>query len=348
MLETTFTHDYVIERELDFGLSSNWDSERLKKVEQKLFRLGHFRSVSIEPKDGVLDSNSESLVVKVGERDTGVFGLGASIDSEDGLHISSELGQRNFSGTGDSLVFGLDAFFRNGDRLIDAGYARAVYTKPHFFETLAEMYFEAFGQFSRELISQFSSDRIGASLSFRYPLNEIFPKTKVLRLNFGYTIFDEDIFDVSEAAIIDDRDEGRTLYSTLSLNLDWDLRDNPFNPRSGFRTQLSGSYSVDSIGSDVNLYSLSFQESVFIPLSPFLVWANNIKGILVKPFGDTSVVPISHRIFLGGRQSLRGYTRHQIGPRGADSTVLGGDTAVYFNSELQYEFRDNFLFLLFF
>ena len=64
-----------------------------------------------------------------------------------------------------------------------------------------------------------------------------------------------------------------------------------------------------------------------------LVWANRLSGELVQPFGSTDVVPLSQRVFLGGRNSLRGFSRNSVGPRGELGNVVGGDLGLAYTTE---------------
>ena len=65
--------------------------------------------------------------------------------------------------------------------------------------------------------------------------------------------------------------------------------------------------------------------------------ATNLSTQFVIPFGDTEVVPLSHRIFLGGRKSLRGFKRGQVGPKTDEGVIVGGDRALFLNTELRYD-----------
>ncbi len=59
-------------------------------------------------------------------------------------------------------------------------------------------------------------------------------------------------------------------------------------------------------------------------------------GNYLRPFGSTAVVPLSQRLFLGGRYSLRGFSKNEVGPRGEDSNIVGGDSSVVMAARLRF------------
>lgn len=337
----TSVSDRLVRRELQFNSGEALVPERLRSSEQALFRTGYFRSVEIRPADGAVDEEVEDISVVVSERDTGSIELGAAVNSEDGLHLFGQLGQRNLGGTGRSVVMGLDGFFKSGSRLFDAGNARIVFSEPHVFDSDAEWLNEAFAQYSIDFIDPFSYDRVGGSTSLRYPLTEKF------FASFGLTAYYEHLFDVAPDVILGPDDSGNSYFSFLHTQLDFDRRDNPYNPRDGYRTVFQARFNSQALGADADFGALYLQQSFYQPLGKRLVWANNFRANYLRPFSDTEVVPLSQRIYLGGRNSLRGFSLYSIGPRGELGNIVGGDSSVNVNSELQYDLADNIVGVFF-
>jgi outer membrane translocation and assembly module TamA len=58
-------------------------------------------------------------------------------------------------------------------------------------------------------------------------------------------------------------------------------------------------------------------------------------------YGPTEEIPISQRYYLGGRNTVRGYGENELGPRGTEGSVLGGDVLFCNNFELRYLVADN-------
>ncbi|MFN8392020.1 MAG: outer membrane protein assembly factor BamA [Bdellovibrionota bacterium] len=336
-----FTHDNLVQRELKIHPGHIVRPEDIRASEQSLYRLGYFKNVNIVPTDGTLDDSTEDLTVQLTERDTGTLDLGTAYSTEDGIHVFTELGQRNLGGEGQSLVIGVDGYVKSGISFLDAGNARALFTQPHIFGTDAEWYNEAFAQYSIKLVDPYSYNRAGLSTNVRYLF------TEDLRGSVGLTAYHEYLYDVPADVIIGPDDVNNTLYSFLNTQLDYDRRDSPYNPRRGYRAILQGRLDSEALGSDVNFYSVDLQQSGYLPVSSRLVWANNLHLQYLQPFGNTDVIPLSQRIFLGGRNSLRGFSRNAVGPRGFDGHIVGGDAGTNLNTELQYDLTESLVGLVF-
>ncbi len=336
-----YSHDYVIQRELTFAPGELWSPEEIRRSEQALYQLGIFRSVSLEPRDGALDSAVEDMKITVEERNTGTFSLGASINTEDGLHLVGTVGQYNLGGSGSSLLLSLDGYFKTSQNLFDANRARLTYLEPRLFDTKTEWLNELFVQSSLELNNNFSYDRYGEAFTLSHPLIEH------LFASIGYSVFYENVFDVEDDLIIGPEDKGNHVLSFLRTTIDFDKRDDKFNPRSGYRTWIEPRLSAEALGSAVDYYGVTLQQTHYYPLGEKLVWTNSVRATFLEIFGNTTSIPLSQRLFLGGRNSLRGFSPNAVGPRGFEGNIVGGDRSLVLNSELQYEVRPNVLAVFF-
>lgn len=313
----------------------------LKQAEEALYRTGFFRSVEISPVDGALDSASEDLIIKVVERDTGNFQLGLNLNSEEGLHILSEVGQKNLWKSGKAVTLGVDGFVRNGQNVFDAGTMKLGIASQDIFGSGFDHFVELFARYSLQLVDSYSYDRVGYSSNFRRKL------AKDLNLGIFYSVFQEKLYDVPEDIIISNIDIDTKRLAVFNGQLDWDKRDSLYNARKGSRTLLQARSSTEAMGSTVNFYGFSAQQSVYFPLLIDLVWANNVNFTLLEPFSDTDVIPLSQRLFLGGRDSLRGFSRNAIGPRGFEGDIVGGDRSLNMRSEFQLDFSETLIGVMF-
>lgn len=335
------TNDEVIFRSLRFTAGEPWSVEKIKQSEKSLYKLGHFRNVVIEPLDSNFDSEVEDIKIVVREVETGSVMAGVGYHSEDGFRLLSEVRQGNILGSGNTATLGFDAYFNEGPRVVDAGNARALYRVPNLLGSPLELFLEGFFRFNIQLIDQFSYDRTGGQMSFIYPASEN------LRIVSGVEAYYEDVFDVAEEVVVGDFDEGGSLYGFFNTRLEYDLRDDQFNPTAGGRTVLSAAIANQALGSESSFSRLSLRQSWFKKLHPSIVFATSLRGEIIIPFSDTETVPLAQRIFLGGRNSLRGYNLATIGPRRANSFAVGGDKSVVFNSELQFNLSEQVAAVLF-
>ncbi len=337
----SYTHDYVISRELSFVQGDTWKSSRILRSQEELYRLRIFRSVSIEPLDGSLDEPVEDVAVRILEQDTASLELRGSLNTEDGLHLGAEMAQRDLFGNGTSIIAGADGYAKYGSGDLSGVNGRLAYLYPRLLGAKIDLSLEGFVQSSNQLIEQYSYDRLGLAGMFHYRVAE---HTKG---SLGWTAYNERLFDLEPGVVIGPNDQGTTYYSMLKTNLDFDWRDNPYNPRSGHRTLLDANFSDIALGSQVDFASFGGQESIYVPLGNEWVWSNNMRFRFAAPFGQSPVVPLSSRFFLGGRESLRGYSPNSIGPRREDLAVFGGDLSVNGSSELQYALSENLRSVIF-
>ncbi|GAI22173.1 unnamed protein product [marine sediment metagenome] len=78
------TKEYVITREIIIFPGDLFDFEKVKKSLQKIYNLGYFEDVSMKLEPGS-EEGAVVLVIKVIEKNTGKFGIGAGYNSEEGL-----------------------------------------------------------------------------------------------------------------------------------------------------------------------------------------------------------------------------------------------------------------------
>lgn len=337
-----YTHDRIIKRELSLKEGDPWNPLILDDSRQALYSLGIFRSVTIEPEGGDFEGGTQNLKTKVLERETGTVQGLVEISTQDGLHIQTQVGQRNLFGDARALVLALDGYFKGTDGPLDAARTRLAYGSPRIFNSSLDYGLEAFYQTALELNDSFKLDRFGLTNNIRYPF------MKALRVTGSHTIYSERLFDVDSKTILGPRDFGTTVYSGFRASIEYDRRDDVFNPTKGYRFELGAGYFPGWAGSQVRMLELNAQETTIIPLGNGFTYAFNVRGSLLETLDENEVVPLGSRYFIGGRETLRGYTRFQVGPRAQeDGLVVGGDTLGVFSQELRYSFTDSVLGLIF-
>ncbi|HMO16471.1 MAG TPA: POTRA domain-containing protein [Oligoflexia bacterium] len=331
-----YTSDKIILRELKLKEGDPWNPSVVEESKHALLSLGIFRSVIIEPVGGNFNGGREDLIVKVQERETGTIQGLIEMSTQDGLHIQTQVGQRNLAGNARALVLGLDGYFRGVDSLVQAARARLGFGSPRIFGTDLDYGLESFYQTALELNDSFKLDRYGFSNSFRYPF------LKSLRLTASQTTYSERLFDVATPMILGDRDRGTTFYSAFRFLAEYDRRDDVFNPTRGYRLESGIGYFPETFGSEVRMFEGHAQGTSLMPLGSGITYALNLRGAFREVLNSGDTVPLGSRYFIGGRDTLRGYTRFQVGPRASgDGLVVGGDTFAVFSQEVRYQFTSS-------
>lgn len=125
------------------------------------------------------------------------------------------------------------------------------------------------------------------------------------------------------------------LAATIRLDANHDRRDNPLAPRSGYRLYAETETSSSLIGANVDYQRLSFAASWHQRVVDGLWFHLGVKHGLAFAFGNNGALPVNKRFFPGGENSVRGYTEGEAAPRDADGVVVGAESVIVLNLELE-------------
>lgn len=133
------------------------------------------------------------------------------------------------------------------------------------------------------------------------------------------------------------RTEGPTQPDVASLGVDWtwDRRDSVVLPRAGYRMAADLEVAMPEFGGEARFLRPVIEAS----------WHRNLRGgrylhlglqhTVAVDLGDDGLLPFNKRIFPGGEDSVRGYQRGEAGPLNADGEVIGAESALVWNVELE-------------
>lgn len=335
--ETTVS-PHVILSHLGFEEKAPWDSTAINAARRSLLKLGLFSRVELGPEDGVLDEEQEALVIKVTERALRSLRVGTGVNSEFGLHLFSEAIDRSFFRDGRTFSLRADTYYDPGLQEISQGSANILFTDPELLQSDFSLVEDVRFQKLLTQTQEFDVERLSNAL-YLYRSSD-----SGLTASFGHTVASEQLTDVAQDAVLSQLDRGRVVLSFVSGELTYDRRDDPLNPRSGYSATFDYKLSSSAVGSDANFYSLGGRISALIPLRGaarrFTLGVSS-RIALAEPFGDTEAIPITHRFYLGGRTTVRGFRENSLGPRGRQGAVIGGDLVQANTLQLQYMLTEN-------
>jgi outer membrane protein insertion porin family len=349
------TRQRVIRREVKVTPGAPLREGEVVESQQKLYNLGIFNRVTIEPQNANGTDPEKDVVVLVEEakRYTIAYGGGfevqrlASTTDPTGGEIQAaprgilEISKQNVTGRADTLALKLRGSTIQGRALL-------AYTAPNTFNisklsTQANAYVEktqdinTFGQTRYEgnlqLTDQVTSR---SSLLYRY----VFRKVTVNNLNIP----------AEEVPLFNQP----TLVSEFGTTYVRDYRDNPADATKGSFSTVDISAAATSIGSSASFLRYFVQNSTYTPISRNWNFARSLRIGILQPFGDTvslsfpaptqsplpQVIPLPERLFAGGGTSLRGFALNQAGPR--DSLTgfpVGGQALVILNQEIRFPLK---------
>lgn len=330
-----FTKDYVIHKELEFAVGDLITPSKVEESIARLQRTGFFSLVEIRTLEEKTNVANRTIIVKVTEREPGVFTLGAGATNERTLTLRGYTGiaYRSLFGTGRGVSLRLEGNYNVADIKYLENRVVVGYLEPYLFD---------------------SRVRGRANLSISNTVTD-YDLKKVTRLNAVTYSLEKDftshilgIWDLWSLASIRDTsldnkfNELTQEIATMGPTLDLDFRDNPFNPTKGTFTRWNAEYSSPDFGSSRTIgfwrSTLSFTHylKVWQYNNQPIVWANQIRGGYLKNNIDATVsggegVPWDKKGFtLGGQSTIRGYEAgtQEVFPNKADLGV-GANESTY-------------------
>lgn len=180
----------------------------------------------------------------------------------------------------------------------------------------------------------YSHEEASATLTATQKAKPVFdPVPYELRLSYAYTR--EEDFAI-EAPLPGEEEFGSYTTSAIGLSLRRDARvPKIVDPDSGTYVQIGSLVSAKPLGAEVEFVELSASAFAAVNPAPWLVATIHVSGTTRDPLSEESL-PIGERLFLGGEDSVRSFTRDDLGPRDANGDPIGGLTRLYGNIELRW------------
>jgi outer membrane protein insertion porin family len=324
----TRTRDEVIRRELRQLEGAYYDTEKLQQSKQRLERLGYFTEIDVEtpPVPGTTDQVDASIKVK--EKPTGNFLIGAGFSSSEKLTVASSISQDNIFGSGKSLSAAVNS------SKVTRTYSLST-TDPYYTVDGVARGFDLYtrtADASRLGLGDYRTTSTGGGMRFGYPL------TAVDRLNLGLSVEATQIKlgDISLGNVPTRFVDYVNTYGANSTSLiasgGWtrDSRDSVFWPTKGERRSLN--IEATAPPGKQRYYKVSAQEQVFVTFArDYTIMLNGEIGTGDGYTGKP--LPFFRNFYAGGMGSVRGYQPSALGPQDANGQILGGNRRIVGNAE---------------
>ncbi len=316
------TLDKVIRREFRIAEGDPYNTDKIKRSQQRIRNLGFFDRAEIKNTKGS-GADRVNINVDVQEKSTGELTLGAGFSTTDGALADIGLAERNLLGAGYNTRLSLRAAQRRQE--VDIGF-----TDPYFLDKEIAAGFDLFSlRRDRRSQSSFDSQTNGFNLRTSYPV------TEHLTHSLKYTLRSDDIQGIREdASRFIKKLEGKTVTSMIGHSFLLDKTDNKFDPTEGHFIKFNQDFG--GLGGDTSFVRHELRTGYFMPtINNKWVLKLSLKGGYV--FGTAGKdVDINNRFFLGG-VDLRGFKSDGVGPH--DKTTgdaLGGNT--YYTGSTEFSF----------
>ncbi len=320
----TKTRDKVIRRALPVSEQMLYSGTRLKRGIRNLYRLDFFEDVKVKTLKGSTDDKM-ILKIDVMEKPTGTFSFGGGYSNLENLFATISVSKRNLFGRSQTLNLSAE-WGGTTDQY------RVSFTEPYLFDIPLSGSISLFNIYSN--YSYVSQRKAGGSIGFGYLVHDY---TRIY-FSYGYeNIRLEDIQDFAAQYYIDLEEGTEEVTSKLVSKLQYDSRDRMVNATEGQDHSLTITYAGDLLRGTNAFTKYMVETGVYFPL----VW--NTVGFLHGVSGyvrenSNGTLPYDQRFFLGGMNSLRGFSWRGVGPIETNSLGqeyrAGGNKYIQFNAEL--------------
>lgn len=313
------TRDNVILRDLFLSDGDVYNSSLLEISRDRLARTGYFSNVDAE----IIPTDSPSevdLKIKVKEQSTGSFNFGIGFSTYSKFGISASLSERNFFGKG--YYASLSASFSSKRSLFSLSF-----TNPRLYDTKLGIGFDLYN--IADEYPEFTRYSTGGVLRISYPLGYYTTFYASYRLEF-YSIGDVS----STASSLIKSSVGKQWGSTLSASIVRNTTDSYSFPSRGTISSIGFEYGGQLIGGDNNYIKFIGEYQYFQKIvEPEYVFHVKTVGNALLPNGSGKSIPIFERLFIGGIDTVRGYTIDDMSPYDVAGEAIGGIYSWYANLE---------------
>ena len=339
------TADKIIRREMKIGEGELFQQSKIDRSKALIFRLGFFENVEIVNRPAVFppqlrvqthegkEVSYVDLLVKVKERETGIFQVGAGFSSLESYLFQARIAKNNFLGRGQTLSF---------QALMSS--LRSIYmvsfVEPYFMDTPVSFSFDLYDTATD--YDAFTTESRGGNTSWGYRfLDDYFVYLTYKlehknaeaggRLGYTSTLMKQFI--------------SSGLTTSLRASVAWDTRNNRIMPTDGFYHSVSLEWATPYLGGTTDFYRSLANTRFYIPIFwKMILRLNGTLGYVNT--GSADGVPIFERFYVGGIFSVRGFQRNSLSPtilaaseRSPGTSLrpfpLGGNKQLIFNAEVE-------------
>ncbi len=297
------TKTYVLRREIVIKPGDMFRSSRVRRSIEKIRNLGFIDDVDLDLQPTPSDPDKVDLTFDVAEGKPGILTAGAAYSSVDGLIGTLSLQHLNLFGRAQKASIQ----WSFGRRVQDYSVS---WTTPWLGDSPTSLGFDVYN--TRRInpfdtsLSAYVERRTGGSIR----LGPRFEEDKYqLNLTYGLArISIENVQDQFKGTL----SEGTSIQSSFGAEFSRDTRDSIWDPARGTRNGIGLQLSGGPFGGDIHFFKPSITNQGHYTLFtvedwPFVISAYH-RGGYVTQFGKTSLVPVQDRYFIGGQDSLRGYS----------------------------------------
>lgn len=353
----TYTDTDVILGKARIESGEPFSYRALLEAQQRLYRLGIFRLVDLDPVDSGTAENVRDILLRI-EEGTNLTVTGSiGYSTEDGARGSAAVAHRNLFGTGRYLGLETTISQRLNRYVLN-------YREPFIF-----------GYDLPTQVTVFKEDELRADEKAKIEsLGTSVEMTRILRDQFRWALRYEyrvnqcvsgELCELATGNIpiegLEPEDQEIEI-SSITPSVFWDRRNDAVNPSEGFYVGSSLEYAFPLYSAETNFLKGYLQSTVYFPLTESSQIVTSVRLGAIESLVDSgsgSFVPFAERFLSGGEASHRGFDHDRLGvpcetlivpnlPEGVpcseyikgredvDFIPVGGNGLVLFNVEYRF------------
>lgn len=320
------TKTFVLRREIVIKSGEMFRSSRVRRSIEKIRNLGFIDDVDLDLQPTPSDPDKVDLTFDVAEGKPGVLTAGAAYSSVDGLIGTLSLQHLNLFGRAQKG----SVQWSFGRRVQDYSIS---WTTPWVGDSPTSLGFDIYN--TRRInpfdtsLSAYVERRTGGSIR----VGPRFEEDKY-RLDLTYGLARISIQNVQDQ-FRGTLSEGTSIQSSFGAEFSRDTRDSIWDPARGTRHGVGMLLSGGPLQGDIHFIKPSLTNQAHHTLFTVGDWPFVLSGYhrggYVTQFGKTTQVPVQDRFFIGGQDSLRGYS-----PSGEAGFPQGGK--IYSVANIEFGF----------
>ena len=325
------TKDKVILREIRMKKGEPFNSALARRSLNRIQNLGFFEDVNMKLNPG-RQPNAVEMEIDVVEMNTGTFGIGAGYSDADGFVGMVSVGDKNFRGTGDSILLRWE-FGGADNRNYELSYRKPWLDKKE--TSLGLSLYDLTNEYADydrngDEIARYDKKRVGQEVTLGRPQGEFVRHSVTLKHRedkyvepikgygrqyyegsepgtWGYDYYEKYFYPYTHKHknARQRRDENFGTTNSITYTRVYDSRDNIYDPHAGKRNSYSFEWA--GLGGDFKFEKISVDYRYYLPLPKNRVLAFDLAAGYA--WGD---MPLSQRFSVGGADTLRGYKDDQF------------------------------------
>ena len=325
--------DKSILRQLDYEPGEIWSMKKIDETQRHIYNQGMYRVASIKAKlnNPLLDTLPVHIQIKEAPRWTTRFGIGYG--REDKFRAFAELELLGFlTNTGRLNLFGKHSNLEPYNFYLK-------FSQPSVFWPINTLSLYPFVQ--REDEPGYRVKKYGFNISMLQNF------TKQLNTSFGYEFEDVQLDTINFTPDTEFPEESYYKKGGIVLGGIYNMAEPLLDPVQGYTILLNVKTNGLFITKKLPFYRILAEYKTYYGIRKGLTLALKAKVGAIQRTDGNEYIPTDERFFAGGSNSVRGWSRSNLGPKDENGRPIGGKSLLEGSAEMRFSVGSRFILALF-